>query len=176
MNGLSAPALFGRMNALADSTRSRILLALERAELTVNELRAIMQLPQSTLSNHLKVLSNGGWVTSRAEGTSRLYHFATDSLDTETRKLWYIVRDQVAQTTGAEQDARRTRSVLAERTSKSQQFFSSSAGEWDRLRVELLDDTPTPRCSRSLIPAGPSPTSAAERDKSRRSSRPSCVT
>jgi DNA-binding transcriptional ArsR family regulator len=53
------------MNALADSTRSRILLALERNELTVNELRAIMQLPQSTLSNHLKVLSNGGWVTSR---------------------------------------------------------------------------------------------------------------
>src|SRR2546430_10269804 len=126
MNGLNAAALFGRMNALADSTRRRILLALERHELTVNELRAIMQLPQSTLSNHLKVLANGGWVSSRAEGTRRLYHFATDSLDTETRKLWYIVRDQIAQTTGAEQDAQRTRSVLAERTSKSQQFFSSS--------------------------------------------------
>ena len=135
---MTAPALFGRMNALADSTRSRILLALERNELTVNELRAIMQLPQSTLSNHLKVLANGGWVSSRSEGTSRLYHFAADSLDAETRKLWYLVRDQVSQTTGAEQDSQRTRAVLAERTSKSQQFFTSIAGEWDRLRVELF--------------------------------------
>jgi len=138
MNGLSTSALFGRMNALADSTRSRVLLALERNELTVNELRAIMQLPQSTLSNHLKVLSNGGWVTSRSEATSRLYRLATDTLDVQSRKLWNLVRDQVAQTASAEQDARRTRAVLAQRTSKSQQFFSSSAGEWDRLRAELF--------------------------------------
>ena len=126
------------MNALADSTRSRILLALERNELTVTELRAIMQLPQSTLSNHLKVLSNGGWVTSRSEGTSRLYRLATDSLDVQTRKLWHLVRDQISNSTAAEQDARRTRAVLAQRTSKSQQFFSSSAGEWDRLRADLF--------------------------------------
>ncbi len=126
------------MHALADSTRSRVLLALERNELTVNELRSIMQLPQSTLSNHLKVLANGGWVTSRSEGTSRLYRMSTDSLDVQTRKLWHLVRDQIAQTTGAEQDARRTHAVLAQRTSKSQQFFSTSAGEWDRLRAELF--------------------------------------
>jgi ubiquinone/menaquinone biosynthesis C-methylase UbiE len=138
MNGLNTSALFGRMNALADSTRSRILLALERNELTVNELRAIMQLPQSTLSNHLKVLSNGGWVTSRSEGTSRLYRLATDSIDVQARKLWNLVRDQIATSTSAEQDSRRAKAVLAQRTSKSQQFFSSSAGEWDRLRADLF--------------------------------------
>jgi ubiquinone/menaquinone biosynthesis C-methylase UbiE len=48
------------------------------------------------------------------------------------------VRDQISTSTAAEQDARRTRAVLAQRTSKSQQFFSSSAGEWDRLRAELF--------------------------------------
>src|SRR5438552_14679974 len=128
MNGLTTSALFGRMNALADSTRSRILLALERNELTVNELRAIMQLPQSTLSNHLKVLSNGGWVTSRSEATSRLYRLATDSIDVQAGKLWNLVRDQIATSTSAVQDSRRAEAVLAQRTSSEPQFFSSCAG------------------------------------------------
>src|SRR3954466_7708173 len=61
------------MTALADPTRSRLLLALERNELTVNELRSILQLPQSTISRHLKMLGAEGWVEARAEGTSRHY-------------------------------------------------------------------------------------------------------
>jgi ubiquinone/menaquinone biosynthesis C-methylase UbiE/DNA-binding HxlR family transcriptional regulator len=126
------------MTALADPTRSRLLLALERNELTVNELRSILQLPQSTISRHLKMLSAEGWVEARAEGTSRHYRIATDSLDPSTRKLWHLVRDEVMHTTAAEQDARRTQAVLAERSTKSQQFFSTSAGQWDRMRLELF--------------------------------------
>ena len=70
-----APPIFDRMTALADTTRSRMLLVLERHELTVNELRSVLQLPQSTVSRHLKVLGDEGWVVSRPEGTSR--HLAT---------------------------------------------------------------------------------------------------
>jgi ArsR family transcriptional regulator len=40
--------------------------------------------------------------------------------------------------TAAEHDARRTQSVLAERSTRSQQFFSTSAGQWDRMRLELF--------------------------------------
>jgi ubiquinone/menaquinone biosynthesis C-methylase UbiE/DNA-binding transcriptional ArsR family regulator len=135
---LKPTALFGQMTALADPTRSRVLLALERNELTVNELRAIMQLPQSTISRHLKMLSAEGWVEARAEGTSRHYRIATDSLDPATRRLWHLVRDEVVHSTAAEHDARRTQSVLAERSTRSQQFFSTSAGQWDRMRLELF--------------------------------------
>ncbi|MGI8401327.1 MAG: ArsR/SmtB family transcription factor [Gemmatimonadaceae bacterium] len=130
--------LFGQMTALADPTRSRLLLALERNELTVNELRAIMQLPQSTISRHLKMLSAEGWVEARAEGTSRHYRIATDSLDPATRRLWHLVREEVVHSTAAEHDAKRTQSVLAERSTRSQQFFSTSAGQWDRMRLELF--------------------------------------
>ena len=126
------------MTALADPTRSRLLLALERNELTVNELRSILQLPQSTISRHLKMLSAEGWVEARAEGTSRHYRLSTDSLDQATRRLWHLVRDEVAHTAAADQDARRTQAVLAERSTKSQQFFSTSAGQWDRMRLELF--------------------------------------
>jgi ubiquinone/menaquinone biosynthesis C-methylase UbiE/DNA-binding HxlR family transcriptional regulator len=126
------------MTALADPTRSRLLLALERNELTVNELRAILQLPQSTISRHLKMLSAEGLVEARAEGTSRHYRIASSSLDSATKRLWHLVRDELSQTPVADQDARRTQAVLSERSTKSQQFFSTSAGQWDRMRLELF--------------------------------------
>ena len=138
MEYMSAPALFGQMTALADATRSRLLVALERDELTVNELTSILQLPQSTVSRHLKMLSAEGWVDARAEGTSRYYRLATASLDPASRRLWSIVRDEVMHTNAAEHDARRTQAVLAERSTRSQQFFSTSAGQWDRMRLELF--------------------------------------
>ncbi|MDP9349671.1 MAG: metalloregulator ArsR/SmtB family transcription factor, partial [Gemmatimonadota bacterium] len=77
----SVPSIFDRMSALADTTRSRLLLVLEPHELTVSELCAVLQLPQSTVSRHLKVLGDEGWVASRAEGTSRRYRMAPDQLD-----------------------------------------------------------------------------------------------
>ena len=126
------------MTALADPTRSRILLALERNELAVTELQSILQLPQSTISRHLKVLAGEGWVEARAEGTSRHYRIDSDALDTATRRLWHLVRDEVMHTNAAEQDARRAQAVLAARRSKSQQFFSTSAGQWDRMRADLF--------------------------------------
>ncbi|HMI56169.1 MAG TPA: metalloregulator ArsR/SmtB family transcription factor [Gemmatimonadaceae bacterium] len=138
MEHVTAPALFGQMTALADPTRSRLLLALERNELSVNELTSILQLPQSTVSRHLKMLSAEGWVEARAEGTSRHYRIASDSLDQASRRLWHIVREEVIHTNAAEQDARRTQAVLSERSTRSQQFFSTSAGQWDRMRFELF--------------------------------------
>src|SRR5919206_5107517 len=113
---MSIPALFAQMNALADSTRSRVLLAVERNELTVNELTSILQLPQSTGSRPLKMLSAEGWLDARAEGTSRYYRIATDSLDAATRRMWQIVRDEVMHSNAAKQDAHRMQAVLAERS------------------------------------------------------------
>ena len=66
-------AIFDDLTLLADAIRSRMVLMLERHELTVSELCAILQLPQSTVSRHLKMLADAGWVTSRREATSRYY-------------------------------------------------------------------------------------------------------
>src|SRR6187402_1083771 len=71
-----APAILDHLTSLADATRSRILMLLDRHELTVTELCAVMQLPQSTVSRHLKALGDSGWIASRAEGTSNLYTMA----------------------------------------------------------------------------------------------------
>src|SRR5215213_11187415 len=97
------PAILDHLSALADTTRSRILLLLDRHELSVSELCGIMQLPQSTVSRHLKALSDAGWVGSRAEGTSNVYGMTRDELDASARRLWQLVREQVGSTAAAAQ-------------------------------------------------------------------------
>jgi SAM-dependent methyltransferase len=139
MNG-RAPAILDHLASLADTTRSRILLLLDRHELSVSDLCGIVQLPQSTVSRHLKALGDAGWVASRAEGTSNVYTMTRDELDASARRLWQLVREQVGSTAAAAQDQRRLQTALAERRSRSQEFFSSSAGQWDRLRDELFGD------------------------------------
>jgi ArsR family transcriptional regulator len=131
-------AIFDDLTALADATRSRMLLVLERHELTVTELCAVLQLPQSTVSRHLKTLSDTQWVSSRRDGTSRYYTLALDDRGPATRRLWALLREQVSLTPGADQDARRLRGVLGQRQTKSQEFFASAAGQWDKLRQDLF--------------------------------------
>lgn len=128
--------ILNHMSALADPTRARILLVLEVHELTVNELCNVLQLPQSTVSRHLKILDDDGWLVTRRDGTSR-YYVLNDLRETE-RTLWGLVREQVSHEPIADQDEQRLREVLVERRSKTQEFFASSAGQWDKLRVELF--------------------------------------
>ena len=128
------------MAALADPIRCRMLLPLERHELTVNEICSVLQLPQSTVSRHLKTLADDGWVSSRRDGTSRFYGMVMSDLDPGAQRLWPLIRDQIAGTHGAEQDERRLTSVLAKRRSKSEEFFASASGQWDHLRSELFGD------------------------------------
>ena len=129
--------IFDRLSALADPTRSRLLLLLDRHEFTVGELCAALQLPQSTVSRHLKTLADEAWVVARAEGTSRRYAMPGTSLDSGARRLWHLVREQVGATPSARHDLARAERVLQDRRTASQAFFSSRAGQWDRVRSEL---------------------------------------
>lgn len=145
MNGLSnattVPAvvsIFDRLSAVADPLRCRILLVLERHELTVSELCSVLQLPQSTVSRHLKVLADDGWVRARPEGTRRLYTAADSSSGSVAGDLWRLVRSEVGSSPTAADDRRRLEGVLASRRTKSQEFFASAAGEWAEMRRELF--------------------------------------
>ena len=135
-------AILEHMSALSDPVRCRMLMLLEKQELTVTELCAVLQMPQSSVSRQLKTLADDNWVVSRRDGTSRFYSMATgEELDPGAKRLWPLIKEQVAATSAAGQDDRRLRSVLARRRAKSQEFFASAAGEWDRLRSDLFGDT-----------------------------------
>lgn len=133
-------ALLGKMNALGDPTRARLASLVEQAELSVGELCSVLQLPQSTVSRHLKLLLDAGWVAVRTEGTNRLYRLATSDLEPGSRGLWAIVRETLAASREVEEDARRLAALRAERESRSQAFFRSVAGQWDGLRRSLFGD------------------------------------
>lgn len=131
------PPIFDRMSVLADPIRCRLLLVLEGHELTVSELCSVLQLPQSTVSRHLKVLAADGWVFARREGTSRRYARG-DGLEAEADRLWNIVREQLSTSAATQQDRRRLEGVLAERRSRSQEFFSASAEDWAQMRRDMF--------------------------------------
>jgi SAM-dependent methyltransferase len=128
------------LGALADETRGRILLLLERHELAVSELCGVLQLPQSTVSRHLRVLLDEGWLISRSEGTSRYYRMAVRPSE-PLRRLWRAAREPLRAAVAAEQDAERARQVLSHRRTRSEEFFSGAAGHWDTLRTELYGES-----------------------------------
>jgi len=66
------------LKALNDETRLRILALLVQGELCVCDLMAVLQMPQSTVSRHLAVLKNAGWVTDRRQGLWMYYRLADE--------------------------------------------------------------------------------------------------
>jgi len=134
----AALPLLDSFSALADAMRCRMLCLLEQQELTVSELCSVLQLPQSTVSRHLKTLADAGWVTSRRDGTSRYYALAPAGADEARAQIWALTRTQLVGRAGIEQDARRLSSILAGRSRTSQAFFATAAGEWDLLRDDLF--------------------------------------
>jgi ArsR family transcriptional regulator len=135
---MSQPAILKHMATMSDVTRCRVLRLLARQELTVSELCSVLQLPQSTVSRHLKALLDDDWITSRRDGTSRFYELPAADLAPDARSLWTLIEAQLNGSPLAVQDDARVDGVLASRRSKVREFFSSAAGEWDHLRDELF--------------------------------------
>ncbi len=136
---MNETSVFHRLAALSDATRGRLLHVLDGRELTVGELVTVLQLPQSTVSRHLRILSDEGWLASRSEGTSR-YYSLSNRLEEGPERLWAVVREALDGSADAAQDAARARDVLARRRTRSQEFFSSTAGQWDAVRAELFGE------------------------------------
>lgn len=126
------------MLTIADPVRCRMLRLLHRHELTVSELCSVLQLPQSTVSRHLKALQDDAWLTARRDGTSRFYRMDPAALTAESRGLWTLLEPQL-ESGGAESgDDERLETILAERRRKSREFFATEGGRWESLRDELF--------------------------------------
>lgn len=129
--------LQSHLTVLAEPIRVRLLAVLEREELDVGELTRVLQLPQSTVSRHLKALRLAGWIRRRAEGTSGLFRAHPEDLAQEALRLWEIVRDDFATSPQAAEDDHRLRAALDAR-SDSRSFFGRVGARWDAVRRELF--------------------------------------
>jgi len=163
-------ALLGWMESLADPTRLRLLRLLERHELGVAELCDVLQLPQSTVSRHLKILADQAWLRSRALRTTNLYRMDLAEVDPAARRLWTLTREQTDDWATIAQDQLRLTRRLAERQ-PSQGFFAGAAGRWDRLRrTGLLAIPPWRKCvDRAVVERAGANSSAGQPTSARRS-------
>lgn len=85
------PSVF---QALADPSRLQIVEALLAGECAVNDIVARMEIHQSGVSRHLRILEDAGFVTVRPDGQRRLYSLRPepfrelDAWVTQYRTLW----------------------------------------------------------------------------------------
>jgi ArsR family transcriptional regulator len=149
---LGLAPLSEHLSALSEPLRLRICRLLEQQELSVGEIARIVQLPQSTISRHLKVLGSAGWLQRRTDGTAALYRLEADRLPMPASSLWAAVRETISQDVQAAEDMRRLERILAERRTDSQSFFSRLGGEWDAVRDELFGRAFAGRALLGLLP------------------------
>ncbi|RMF74913.1 MAG: methyltransferase domain-containing protein [Acidobacteria bacterium] len=151
MSGSPLP-IVERLGSLADETRLRLLLVLEQAELSVAELCDVLQLPQSTVSRHLKLLADQRWIRSRRAGTARLYRMDSASLDEGAAALWSTARQAGAAWSRARHDRHRLEAVRRRRE-RAEAFFSRSAARWEEVRQELYGHGYVNAALAALLPA-----------------------
>ncbi|NJD08934.1 MAG: metalloregulator ArsR/SmtB family transcription factor, partial [Gemmatimonadetes bacterium] len=142
----------GWLGARADATRTRRLLGLARHELSVGELCAALELPQSTVSRHLRVLSREGWVAGRAEGTSRSYRLAR--LEAAAERLWQAVRPELEGSAEAAADEARSLRAIELRRTELERVFGGLSATWDAERLRLFGPDVELRAVPALLDPG----------------------
>ena len=115
---------------LSDSTRLRLLMLVDREELSVAELAAITQLAQPRVSTHLAKLKEAGLVNDRREGVSVYYRMAGKIADSGLKSLWELLRTNTSDPL-IQQDIERIPQVLNARNGDSN-WADSVAGDMER--------------------------------------------
>ncbi len=129
------------LRAIAEPTRLRILVVLDRVELTVGELCRVLGQSQPRVSRHLKLLVEADVLERNAEGTSAFYHLADRPI---ARELTDTVRELLS-TGDLEQgvlarDIERLESVRAERAESASAYFEEIADSWEHVRQLHVSD------------------------------------
>lgn len=148
------PSLQDHLTLLAEPLRVRLLVALEHDELSVGELVQTLQVPQSTVSRHTKLLTTRGWLIRRTEGSASWLRQAP-ALPTDVAALWALVRDSWMRDPQAREDRERLEAVLLARRVDSHTFFGRMHSSWDALRTELFGESFILPALLGLLPDGP---------------------
>ena len=97
--------------ALADETRVRILLALQRGELCVCQVVELLGLATSTVSKHISILKQARLVECRKEGRWMYYRLAGDDAPKVVREAMAWVAKSLASDPQILRDKKRLASI-----------------------------------------------------------------
>ena len=122
--------------ALADPCRLRLLAVLLRGEFTVQELTRILNMGQSRISRHLKILTDAGVLSVKRQGTWSYYRAGDENaFFGAIRCAFERELDKLPQRSD---DLAALASTLEARRRRSLEFFDSHARQWDSLSRTLL--------------------------------------
>ncbi len=124
------------LKALADPCRLRLLAILGHGEFTVQELTGILNMGQSRVSRHLKILSEAGILSVKRQGTWGYYRISEEN--TLFADLRPLLEKRLDDLTSRQADLDGLARVLEARRRRSQEFFDAHARQWDALSREVL--------------------------------------
>jgi ubiquinone/menaquinone biosynthesis C-methylase UbiE/biotin operon repressor len=113
----------------ADPNRLRLLLLLEKEELSVAELQDILAKGQSHISTHLAQLKQAGLVDDRRTGKNSFYRLKAPA------ELMELLRQAAHEVPEVEQDAESLRLVMRKRQDHMRRYFDELAGKFGRQYV-----------------------------------------
>ncbi len=125
-------SILKNLRLLADPSRLRILLLVEREELSVAELQEILGMGQSRISTHLAQLKQAGLVEDRRNGKSILYRLKPGAQANGFSEMLGVLRQAAAEIPEAEQDSEALRLALRRRQDKMRSYFDELAGKFGR--------------------------------------------
>lgn len=121
--------------ALSDITRIRIYNILLHHELSVNELVLILDMGQSRISRHLKILTDSGLLKCRRNG---VWAFYSADFSEVTGNFTQIIKCYFEEEPSLNQDLLRALQIIEDRSHKTKQFFNTIAHKWDLLKQDIL--------------------------------------
>ena len=126
---LDLAATSALLRLLSDPTRVRLLALLEREELTVAELSAVLRLAQPRVSTHLAKLKEAGLVRDRRAGVSSYYRY-NNEIDPRENALLLALKESVDDAL-LRDDEVRLPTVLAKRA-RAEGWADTVAGDMER--------------------------------------------
>ena len=141
------------LRILADPTRLRILALVEAEELSVGELTRALDLAQSRVSNHLRLLRDADLLVDRKVGTSTYLRSAPLEPDSVVARVWATLLPELDQLPDAAADRVRLAGVLAARGDDGERLFDRLAGEWDKFSGAFTTGRARERAAAHLLPA-----------------------
>jgi ArsR family transcriptional regulator len=123
--------------ALSDETRLRLLNILGFREFNVQELTGILDMGQSRISRHLKLLQDGGLIESRRDGLWSFYRAVDhDPGHRFSDSIRYLFQEESIY----RQDLETAAVLLRTGKMRSRRFFDSVASNWEIMKRSVIGE------------------------------------
>ena len=140
--------------AVADSSRLRILALLQSMELSVGELAQVLGQSQPRVSRHVRILADAGLLERHKEGSWVFLRLSPSGASAELFEVAAARADEASRAV-FEADRVRLAEVRAVRAAAAERYFASLADRWDSIRSLHAPEASVERAIEAALGAAP---------------------